>query len=199
MNMDTPKETMIICRTNQGIEVRAGVLRLTRHQVVFEIPDPNLVMRTSEILDGFKIVLNDREVYSGRVVIANLVNTGTVIVCEAALKQAGLDPTAVRPMSDPAQLQAGFEEFLRDWGKSYKIRPDFKVLCADMQSFLADLRLWLEQVEMGIRSLPQAERLLAQREAVRHLSAFTTPAFCALFEKFEVAAREIETELQPAH
>jgi extracellular factor (EF) 3-hydroxypalmitic acid methyl ester biosynthesis protein len=199
--METPavKETMVLCRTNQGIEVRAGVMRLTRHHVVFEILDPNFVLRTSEVLEEFKIVLNDRTVYSGRAVISNLVNTGTVIVCEAALEQAGLDPTAVRPLIDAAQLQAGFEEFLRDWGKSYKIRADFKVLCADMQSFLADLRLWLEQVELGLRSLPNAERLQAERDAVRQLAPLTTPAFCALFEKFEMSARGIETELQPAH
>src|SRR5215475_5326842 len=139
MDINPPKENLVIGRSSQGVEIRAPVLRLTQHHVAFEILDPALVLQTSEVLNDIKILLNDRTVYSGRAVVSAVVNTGAVMVCDATLDQAGLDPNAVRPLSDSAQLQAGFEEFMRDWGKNYKIHPDFKLLCADMQSFLADL------------------------------------------------------------
>lgn len=199
MDIPAAKENLVIGRSNQGAEIRAAVLRIAQHHVAFEILDPSLVLQTSEVLNDIKVLLNDRPVYSGRAVISNVVNTGAVVICEATLDKTGLDPQAVRPMKDPAELQAGFEEFIRDWGKNYKIHPDFKLLCADMQSFLADLRLWLEQVELGVRALPAKERRAAERSTVEHMSAFTTPVFCALFEKFEIAARDIELELQPAH
>jgi extracellular factor (EF) 3-hydroxypalmitic acid methyl ester biosynthesis protein len=194
------KESMVVCRTNQGIGVRGGISRLTRHAVTFEVYNPSFVLQTSEVLTEFNIILSDRTVYSGRAVIASVINSGTTIVCEATLDESGLDLEAARSgAGDARELRAGFEEFLRDWGKNYKVRPEFKVLLSDIQSFLMDLRLWMERVELGIRSLPAAERTQAEQRAARDLSAIAMPAVGALFEKFEDATRDIKEELQPAH
>ena len=76
MDINPPKENLVIGRSSQGFEIRAAVLRLTQHHVAFEILDPALVLQTSEVLNEIKILLNDRSVYSGRAVISNVVNTG---------------------------------------------------------------------------------------------------------------------------
>jgi extracellular factor (EF) 3-hydroxypalmitic acid methyl ester biosynthesis protein len=191
------KENMVVCRTNQGVGVRGGISRLTRHAVTFEVFNPSFVLQTSEVLNEFSIILSDRQVYSGRAVIASVINTGTTVVCEATLDESSLDMTALR--SGANDLRAGFEEFLRDWGKNYKVRPEFKVLLTDIQSFLMDLRLWMERVELGIRSLPAAERAQTEQQAARDLTAIAMPAVGALFEKFEEATRDIKEDLQAAH
>ena len=194
------KENIVVCRTNQGIGIRGGITRLTRHAVAFEVYNPSFVLQASEVLQQFSIFLGDRQIYSGRAVIASVINTGTTIVCEATLDESSLDLAAVRSgAGDASELRAGFEQFLRDWGKNYKIRAEFKVLLTDIQSFLMDLRIWMERVELGIKSLPAAERAEAERQAARDLTAIAMPAVGALFEKFEEATHDIAEDLQPAH
>src|SRR5260221_2729970 len=104
------KENMVVCRTNQGAGVRGGISRLTRHAVTFEVYNPSFVLQTSEVLNEFSIILNDRQVYSGRAVIASVINTGTTIVCEATLDESSLDLAALR--SGAVHHRAGFTGIL---------------------------------------------------------------------------------------
>jgi extracellular factor (EF) 3-hydroxypalmitic acid methyl ester biosynthesis protein len=41
-------------------------------------------------------------------------------------------------------LPEQFSGFLREWQKTYKVLPEFKVVVADMQSLFTDMRLWLD-------------------------------------------------------
>jgi extracellular factor (EF) 3-hydroxypalmitic acid methyl ester biosynthesis protein len=52
------KDSFILARNSQGLEVRAGVLRLTRYLVVFEVYNPYSIIQLSEVLSDFKIVIN---------------------------------------------------------------------------------------------------------------------------------------------
>jgi extracellular factor (EF) 3-hydroxypalmitic acid methyl ester biosynthesis protein len=70
---------------------------------------------------------------------------------------------------------------------------------ANIESFLTDLRLWLGQIELGVR-LPKVKNALQAENAVAlELSHYTTPAITTMFEAFERAAAKIEDELKPAH
>src|SRR6185369_9085328 len=93
MNTEAPKgiESVVAFQTSQGMEVRAGLLRLDRFQAVFEIQSQSGILHHSEVLSEFSIFVNDRLVYSGRAVIKTLVNTGLMVVCEAALEDSWLD------------------------------------------------------------------------------------------------------------
>lgn len=192
-------DAQVNCETSQGIELHATVLRLTRHEVVFEIYTPATVLRVSEALTNFTIVVRERVAYSGRAVITSLVNAGNVLVCEANLQDSWLGVELPAMAQQPKELRGEFDSFLRHWEKTYKIQPEFKVIISDMQSFLTDLRLWLEQVELGIRSLPSGSRINAERAAVQELASSTTPALSFFFEKFERAAAEIDPELKAAN
>jgi hypothetical protein len=79
----------VVGRTSQGTEIHATIVRLTRYAAVFEIYSPGLVLRTSEVISDFKIIVRDRSVYSGRAVVRSLVNAGLTIVCEVTLNESG--------------------------------------------------------------------------------------------------------------
>jgi extracellular factor (EF) 3-hydroxypalmitic acid methyl ester biosynthesis protein len=64
---------------------------------------------------------------------------------------------------------------------------------------LTDVRLWLEQVELGIRSSPSGDRNKLEREAVQELAKSVVPAITSLFERFEAVSERVAEELQPAH
>ncbi|HZV33976.1 MAG TPA: class I SAM-dependent methyltransferase, partial [Verrucomicrobiae bacterium] len=100
---------------------------------------------------------------------------------------------------DGPLLKKAFSAFLANWGKNYRIHPDFKVLIADMNSYLSDLRLWLEHVEISIRLAPAEKRAALEQEALGALHDSIVVSMNALFEKFELVASKVAPEDKPAH
>jgi extracellular factor (EF) 3-hydroxypalmitic acid methyl ester biosynthesis protein len=191
-------EGTVMCKTPEGANVAGRILRITRHLAVFEIDDPNCVLATSEKLDDFEVRLNGQRVYKGSAVIANIIHTGVFFICEATLHENWADvPTLVNGGEN--QLTSRFNDFVREWQKFYKIDPQYKAIVADIQAFLSDLRLWLDHLELGIRSPGNSQALQIEQEAVRQLGESTTPLLTSLFEKFEEAAARVSDELRPAH
>ncbi len=192
-------ESLIVFQTSQGLEVRAIALRLAKHQVVFEVYAPGVILRMSEVLTDFKIVINDQLVYSGRAVVSSLVNTGTLVVCEASLGDSWLGADVLPAIDRGPKLREGFHEFLGQWQKAYKVLPDFKLLIGDIQMFLTGLRLWLDQVELAVRSTPSGDRLLLEKDVIHELTQPIVRCINALFEKFEIVAAGIPEEFEPVH
>jgi extracellular factor (EF) 3-hydroxypalmitic acid methyl ester biosynthesis protein len=195
-----PAETLVFCLSSQGHELRGTVVHLARYSVVFEVYSPAIVLRSSEVLSEFRIVSGERTLYSGRAVITSLVTTGAVIVCEGTLDDSWQDADLrALTQSLEGKLAPEFTSFLQQWQRIYKVRPEFKTAVADMQTFLTDLRLWLEQIEVGIRSAPAGDRLRLERDVAGELGPATSKALTSLFENFENSLQGIEPELQPIH
>jgi extracellular factor (EF) 3-hydroxypalmitic acid methyl ester biosynthesis protein len=193
------KDSLVVCQNSQGVEVRGTPVKLTRFAAVFEIYSPDCDLRLSEVLEKFKIILQGKTIYSGRATISNLVNHGPLI-CEAALDEGLLvdsasDSSAVKN----GRLQGNFEEFIREWQKAYQILPEYKLIVADIQMFLADLRLWFEQFEFSLHDVPTDERDAAERHLIKSLDESIWTTLNHLFEKFEMASRNILKELEPVH
>lgn len=194
------KETLVAGQTSQGTEIHANIAKLTRLTAAFEIHSPGLVLRTSEVIDNFKIVVRDRTIYSGRAVVRSLVNVGLTVVCEVSLNDNGwMDVTFASDMVSNGRLKSEFQQFFQEWQRLYKILPEYKVVIADLQSFLSDLRIWLDQVELGIRSTPVGDRTKIERDVVHQLSESIVPNISELFDRFERVSREVDDNLRPAH
>jgi extracellular factor (EF) 3-hydroxypalmitic acid methyl ester biosynthesis protein len=138
-------------------------------------------------------------IFSGRATVSNLVNTGIMVVCEATLDESWLDVDLYALVTQPRKLQADFTDLLKEWERVLNILPQYKVVLADMQNYFMDLRRWLEQVELGIRSSPSRDRPNFEREVTHELAPIVLPSMNDLFAGFEEAADQIEEELQPFH
>ena len=194
------KESLVTCQTADGLELRGVPTRVTRHTVVFELYNPGVTPRLSEVLSEFKIVLQDRTIYAGRSVVRNMVNAGLNVVCEATLNEANWMDVDLSLLSQrDSRLAEEFKTFLAEWQKLYKVLPEFKVVIADMQTFLADLQIWLEQVELGIRSSPARDRLEMEQHIARQLGQSIVPAFDAMHERLEALSEQVDEDLRPVH
>jgi extracellular factor (EF) 3-hydroxypalmitic acid methyl ester biosynthesis protein len=193
------RDSIIVCRTSQGYEVRATPLRITRHVVAFEVYNPYSILQLSELLQEFRIVVNDRLIYSGRATVSNLVNTGVMLVCEATLDEAWLDVDLFAFVTQPKKLQADFTDFFKEWEKIHAILPQYKIVLADMHNYFVDLRRWLDQVELGIRSSPSGDHQKIEQEVIHGLVPNILPSINALFARFEEAADQVAEELLPLH
>ncbi len=198
MDLAEGRESFVLLRSSQGVEMRGTVQRLTRYAIFFEIYNAGGVLQTSEILSEFKIIIHDRPVYVGKAVVKSLLHTGMVLVCEATLEDSWRDVDLLS-IRTAGQVQAQFREFMNGWQKFYRVRPRYKLVIADMQSFLTDLRLWLDQVELGVRSLPSGDREQHEQDLVAELAGTILPLINGLFEKFETISNEIDPELVPVH
>jgi extracellular factor (EF) 3-hydroxypalmitic acid methyl ester biosynthesis protein len=192
--------SFIVCRTSQGADVRGTLHRLTRFTSVFEVYNPYSILQLSEVLTSFRILMSERIVYSGRAVIANLVNTGIILICEVSIAEEGwVDVDIFSPIHQKDRLLGEFSDFLKETEKVYRVQPAFKVVVADMQTMLVDMKRWMEQVELGVRSLPTPDRLSAERDILAQLIKPVVPAIMPLINRIEAAAAEIPLDVQPVH
>ena len=187
------KDSLVVCRSSQGVELRGRLVKLTRFAVAFEIFSPLCDLRVAEVLVDFRIIFHEHTIYSGRASVGKLMNVGQSVVCEAALDEAAW--TDWQPGAEGRTVREKFDQFLLGWQKAYKVSPEYKNIVTDLQHFLADFRLWVEQMEAGMHGLSES----AEREAAESIAASAFPALDALFDKFERAAARIEPGLEGAH
>lgn len=202
--LPTPAEdgrlSFVVCRNSQGVEVRGTLHRLTRYMAVFEVYNPYSIVQLSEVLRDFRIMMNDRVMYSGRATIANLVNTGIMLICEASLTDEGwLDVDVFSPHTQKRRVQTELREFLLESEKIHEVIPDVKVVVADIQSMLGDLRRWMEQVELSVRSLPTDDRLEVERDVILEMEKPILPSLWPLFYQFEEASSKIPEGMHAVH
>ncbi len=193
------EESIVSCRNSQGVDIRATPVRMTRHLVVFEVYNPYSILQLSEVLQEFKIYINQRLVYSGRAVVSNLVNTGIFLVCEASLDDAWLDVDLFSPVDQRDRLLSEFGDFLAECKKADQVLPNFKLVVSDLQGFLVDFRRWMEQLEFAVRSHPGGDRVKVEEEVISQLAAPALPTVKEFFERFETAADTVPPDLQPLH
>jgi len=195
------KDTQVTFRAGDDQRALHGVpVRMARHTAVFELFNPLVIPRLSEALADFKISLHDRPIYSGRAVVQNIVNAGTKMVCEVTLDEASWEEFNGKLADQlPGDIASQFNQLIKDWQQFYKVSSEFKVVVADMQTFLYDLRLWLDKVELGLQTLPGPKREEMEREILQALCVPALAAFASLFEKFEKLASDSAPDAKVAH
>src|SRR5438445_5016962 len=100
--------SMVSFRTSQGLEGQGTVVRLTPQSITFEVYSPRSVLRLSEVLTNFSIYADTRPIYSARAVVSNVINAGSVTVCEATLPGSLLDLDLFQMDQLSAILPSGF-------------------------------------------------------------------------------------------
>ena len=191
-------DSVVVFQNALGVETRGGVVRLDRHQVVFELYSAQEVLRKSEVLEQFSVLLRDRPIYTGTAVVKEVVNTGLMLVCEARLGDDWRD-LDFAALSSGGKLETHFAEFIKSWEQRYKIRQQFKVVIADIQSFLVELRSWLQQIELGLRGQPGGDRLQAEEQILRKFEEPGVAYLTQLFERFEHECNDLPVESRPLH
>lgn len=192
------KEYQKVTWSNHGAEVEAAASRVTPFRAAFEVRNAGCVLQLSEVLPEFKIHFQGRLVFAGRAVVCGLVSLGNSVMCEVTLDEGWVDVSELAA-NGTKKLHTGFDAFIRQWQKFHKIRPDYKVVVADIQSFLMELQVWLGQIELGIRLPKAADPARYENAVALELSQYTTPAITTMFEEFERAAAGVAEDLKPVH
>jgi extracellular factor (EF) 3-hydroxypalmitic acid methyl ester biosynthesis protein len=198
--IEVDNDSIIVCENSQGVSVRATLLRMTRYSASFEVYNPYSILQLSEVLNSFKIIVSGKILYSGRGIVSNLVNTGIVLVCEASLDEDNwLDVELLSPALQVERLSEEFDRLVGEWNKVEQITPELKIIVSDMQTLLSDMRRWLEQVELAVRSSSPAERVKLELTIIEKLNTLVLPTTQKLFERFEAIAGQVKAEVVGVH
>ncbi len=190
---------IVTFKTSLGLDVQANVVHLKPQAITFELHGPETVLRSSELLGEFKILADNTPIYTGRAVVSGMMNSGTGTLCEASLSVPLIGFESLEHHSPEQICETGFGVFLKRWEKFYRVHQDYKVVIADIQTFLSNLRLWLEQIELTLQTSPPFDRAKRELEIAQGLRHRITPALTNMFERFEAIADQIEPELVPGH
>ncbi|MBC2604942.1 class I SAM-dependent methyltransferase [Pelagicoccus albus] len=193
-------ESLIVCKNSQGTLIRATVMRMTRYLVSFEVYNPYSILQLSEVLGDFEIIINARCVYRGRAIVSNMINTGLVLICEGTLdEESWIDMEMLSPSNQLERLADDFERLIQDWRKLEAVSPELKVSIADIESLLADLQRWTEQLEVTIRSAPESDRSRRELDLINRINALMAPLVAEQFGRFEEVASSVSEEATAIH
>ncbi|MCC6235560.1 MAG: class I SAM-dependent methyltransferase [Verrucomicrobiales bacterium] len=193
------RDLLVTCRNSLGAPVRATPVRLSRYTALLEIYNPHSILQLSEVLGEFRINIGERCVYAGRGVVSSIVNTGIMVMCEVTLDDGWLDVDLFSPIAQPERLKEEFQGFISNWRRLQAISPGFKVAVADFQMLLTELRRFLDQVELGVRSEPVGVRADMERRVLSALEIRIVEEANEWFGNFDAVAESVEAEMRPAH
>jgi len=195
-NTDTLPGPAILYETDQGVALDASILRIARHHIAFQVHTPGVTPRLSQVWENFRIVLSGKQVYEGRATLQSIVDAGAGWICEAKLEDAWLD--FLPPGRNGAQPRKSFGDYIRE-SQLFRIRPEFKLVIADMQALLHDLRHWTEQLELFIPAETAQREHALEKELLQGACQEALPCLAAAFERFEILAHDLDPREVPAH
>ncbi len=192
--------SVAVFKTHDGMETRGAILRLARYAVAFEFSNPAVVLRTSEVLDKFKLIIDGRMIYSGRAVVGGLIDAGARHICEVKLDDLGAETDFfLQPSGTSPDGEQAYNRFFRQWQKNYRVSQEFKVQVTDIQAFLVATRQWLEQVEFDLGVSRDSRRPEQKAATLETVARRVIAAFNVQHEKFEELAYAIPEEHYGAH
>jgi extracellular factor (EF) 3-hydroxypalmitic acid methyl ester biosynthesis protein len=195
---DTDREDEVTFQANDGAESHAKLARLTRHAVTFEAANHAATLRTSEVLSNFKIITGNRVLYFGRAVVSNVIHTGESLMVEAKLDDLGSETAYFLPAPGfGGNPQEAYDSFFQAWQKNYQISNEFKVLVADVQSYLTGVRHWLEELEFSLKK--QADKSARESEILQAVAPKIIAAFNGQHEQFEEIIYGLPPESRGTH
>jgi extracellular factor (EF) 3-hydroxypalmitic acid methyl ester biosynthesis protein len=191
-------ENEVTFQAAEGKELQARLTRLTRYAATFEADGFAASLRASEVLANFKITAGGCVIYFGRAVVSYVIHTGDTLLCEAKLDNLGAETAYFLPAADSDKnLPEAYETFFHAWQNNYRISSEFKVLVADVESYLTSVRQWLEQLEFGLKT--PGDKAVQERAILETVAPKIIAAFNGQHQRFEEMISSLPPEARGAH
>jgi len=176
-SLDLVENEFITFKNSQGITARGTLLKISQNHIVFETYNPYSIVQLSEVLTDLTINRANKQLYKGKAVVTNIVNTGIILIVSASLSDAYWK-TAVY-IESQKDIQKEIDHLISIFDKGQQINREFKTNVLDIRSLLSDIKNWLDKLE------PSGER-----HDTRFDSDFMLKNFGSLFDKINQLARK---------
>lgn len=185
-------DSIVAFDNSQGDNVQGTLVRLDRNSCVLEVYNPYSIVQLSEVLNNVRIRRGDRNVYTGRAVVTNLVNTGIMVMVSASLVDPWSDVNDIVP---GPQLQREVAGFVDNWSAANRqLRRSYQSCVSDARNFLEELNRWVDHSETILAVRDQASSSDLLLEFVQDVDSQVTSTLNELFERFEEEARAVPAD-----
>lgn len=178
----------ITFKNSQAVNARGTLLKLSQNYIVFEVYNPYSIVQLSEVLSDLTINRVGNQIYSGRAIVTNIVNTGIILIVSATLSDAYWKKSV--NISSQEEVQFEINHLIKTFENHQKIDLDFKLSILSIRLFLSDVKNWLDRLEPA---LEDSETKLDDKFLLNYFE----PLFKkmgGLFKKFEEAADKISSD-----
>lgn len=178
-------------KSSQGPTVRGTLHKLSRRQIVFEIYDPFLLVRTSEVLSDLQVRRGREYLYRGDAIVTSVISTSILLVISATLigNWSELGSESIQP----SEIRAEVRDFIGDWERANRLRDDYRLRVVELRTFMADLRYWLDQVDVAAAG-PGEESSPIGDEQFEELKFAVMPKLGKLSMGLEESSRQLTAE-----
>jgi extracellular factor (EF) 3-hydroxypalmitic acid methyl ester biosynthesis protein len=188
----------VSCSNSQGVELVANVLKLKRYSVVFEVYNPYSIVQSSEVLQDFRIFVDQRVIYAGKATVSNLLNTGIFLICEVILEDAWID-VDVFGQRDVSSLVGQLDSFFNDWSRSNDIIDPVKLSVAEAENWFVGVQKWLGRIDLGLKSSPGIGREEMEMQILTELKDGVSDRLYGLLIDFKDAVQDVDPETTAMH
>lgn len=175
------------------------LVRLSRHAAVFELYEAAAPIRLSEHLSELTIHSAGRRAYHGPATVSSLIDTGACLLTEAQLDPQLFTVEFLATLSSEKTHDERFREFLEHWRQDTCLTPEFKIVIADLVSFLTELHGWTEQLEIAATSPTSNPTDDWRQQTVQEVAPQAHAALDELFNRFERLVDKLDPSTIPLH
>lgn len=147
-NPDNLASELITFKNSQGLKASGTILKLSRNYTVFEIYNPYSIVQLSEVLQEVKIFRARTNIYDGKATIANIVNTGVVLIVTATLSDSSWKDVFDVFSKEHVEKEIGY--LINNFEQQQEIDSEFKMSILNLKAFLLDARKWLDKLEPSL-------------------------------------------------
>lgn len=189
-------EDVVTFKNSQGEHVQGSLLKIEKTSIILEIYNPYSIVQLSEVLSDLKVRKGQEDIYSGRAVVSNLVNTGLMLLVSATLVDNWSDLN--KKIKKAKSIKTEVNNFVDEWQNKKIIKKNYLLAVTELRNFLNSLFRWLEQIEYDDKSLKESHN--EQKESYfSELIKPIYPVLDELFIEFEKVASTISPEELSAH
>jgi extracellular factor (EF) 3-hydroxypalmitic acid methyl ester biosynthesis protein len=185
-----------------GEKVATKILDISRFGARVSCNNSDVSLRAGDTTIQSNFSLNDTKIYSGRISVVNesRVN-GLSVTFGIAFDEQGIDPDQIKAILDSDTLQSGLVTTKRLVEVSALVRPDFKILVADLNTLFQDLRMRLTEEESRIEQSATSpnHRKRLEEHAVNLAISLYVDDIHSLFSKFKQITDSLEFDESVIH
>lgn len=170
---------LVLFKNAQGLKARGTLLKLSQNYIVFEVYNPYSIVQLSEVLSELTITRAEKQIYCGKAIVTNIVNTGIVLVVSATLSDIYWKSTVDVESQDDIGKEINF--LINNFDSMQKLNPEFRLNVLSIRSFLSDIKNWLEKLEPSL-----------EKSGIDVNSDFMIKNFSSLFKKADQLSREFQ-------
>ncbi|GHC54412.1 methyltransferase domain-containing protein [Roseibacillus persicicus] len=183
--------------TSRGQRVKARVRDLRADSLAFELLSAENILQMSEVLREVEIKVGERLAYQGELTVTGIVPLGVMVVCDARLSGNWLlDSFATDDFL--ANIEENLENHTVEWARDHEIRPVFRAMVGDLETYLTGLETWCEQVECGGLA-NRSDREAREEQILTRVGPIVSREIASHFADYERVVKKLDADLRVAH